>query len=48
MLLKLFIIFTVLSKIIAIPQFFKRDNEVVVWIYNEYIDMCLYVSDFVP
>jgi len=47
MLFELFIIFNVLGKITAIPQFFKRDNEAVVWIYNEYLDMCLYLSDFV-
>jgi len=46
MFFKFFIILCVLNKINAIPQKFKRDNESAIWIYNEYLDSCLYVSDF--
>jgi len=46
MFFKLFIILCVLNKLTALPQILKRNNEAAIWIYNEYLDRCLYVSEY--
>ncbi|KAG4082270.1 hypothetical protein H8356DRAFT_1387100 [Neocallimastix lanati (nom. inval.)] len=46
MILGIFIIGIVLNKIIALPQELKSNNKASVWIYNEYLNSCLYASGY--
>ena len=46
MILGIFILVIFLNKIIALPQDLKSNNKASVWIYNEYLDSCLYASGY--
>jgi len=46
MILGIFIIGIVLNKIIALPQELRSNNKASVWIYNEYLNSCLYASGY--
>jgi len=46
MILGIFILVIFLNKIIALPQDLKSNNKASVWIYNEYLDCCLYASGY--